>query len=134
MKIVLDTNCLLLILSKKGKFYSLFEKIIFGNIELILSNEICNEYEEIIEKIFSHEASEVVIKALLNNSNSIKINSIYYKWNLITVDPDDNKFIDAYVTGSADYLITNDKHFHVLNSINFPKINVINLSDFMNLI
>ena len=134
MKIVLDTNCLLLIISKKGSFYSLFEQIIFGNITLVLTNEVCSEYEEIIERVFSHEAAEFVVKSILNTSNTLKLSYVYYNWNLIVADPDDNKFIDAYVSGSADYLVTNDKHFDVLNSIDFPKINIINLQDFMKLI
>lgn len=52
MKIVLDTNCLFLIISKKGKFYPIFEKIQNGTIQLIITTEIINEYEEILEVFF----------------------------------------------------------------------------------
>jgi hypothetical protein len=30
----------------------------------------------------------------------------------------------------ADYLITHDKHFSVLNSVPFPKVNVVRLDEF----
>ena len=133
MKIVLDTNCLLLILSKKGSFYSIFQKIQLGEIQLIITNEIIDEYEEILEKIYSNEVADYVLKAILNNSNTIQIDRIFYKWNLISVDKDDNKFIDAYITGSSDYLVTNDKHFDVLQTIDFPSVNVISLKDFLQL-
>ena len=119
MKIVLDTNCLLLILSKKGSYYSIFEQIKIGNIQLIVSTEIINEYEEILEKIFSHEVAENVVKAILNHSKTILIDKIYYNWNLISVDQDDNKFVDAYIAGGAEFLVSNDKHFEILHSINF---------------
>ena len=48
---------------------------------------------------------------------------IHYNWRLITIDPDDNKFIDCAVAANADYLVTNDKHFNVLKEIDFPKVN-----------
>ncbi len=131
MKIVLDTNCLLLIISKKGSFYSVFDRIKNGDIQLVVTSEIINEYEEILEKIFSVDVSEYIIKSLLNHPRTILINSIYYRWNLISVDQDDNKFVDAYITGSADFLVTNDKHFDVLKQIEFPPVNVLNLSEFI---
>jgi uncharacterized protein len=130
MKIVLDTNCLLLILSKKGSFYSIFEEIKLGNVQLIVTTEILNEYEEILEKIYSSEVAENVVKAILNHSKTILIDKIYYNWNLISVDEDDNKFVDAYITGNAAYLVTNDKHFDILKSIEFPPVSIINLLDF----
>jgi putative PIN family toxin of toxin-antitoxin system len=131
MRIVLDTNCLILILAKKGSFYSIYEKIQLGSIQLIITNEILNEYEEVLEKIYSHEVADYVAKALLNHSSTIIIDRIYYQWNLIPIDEDDNKFVDAYVIGSGDYLVTNDKHFNVLKTIDFPSINLINLIDFL---
>jgi uncharacterized protein len=133
MKIVLDTNCLLLIISKKGKFYPVFEKIQSGEIQLIITTEIINEYEEIIENFFSYQAAYLILKAILNHPNTIIIEKVYYKWNLISLDQDDNKFVDAFVVAGGDYLVTNDKHFNVLREINFPVVNVISLLDFSNL-
>ncbi len=130
MKIVLDTNCLLLILSKKGSYYSIFEQIKLGNVQLIVTTEIINEYEEILEKIYSTEVAENVVKAILNHSKTILIDKIYYNWNLISVDQDDNKFVDAYITGNASFLVTNDKHFEILKTIEFPPVSIINLIDF----
>lgn len=134
MKIVLDTNCLLLILSKKGSYYSVFEKIKWGEIQLIVTTEIINEYQEILEKVYSFEVAENVVKAILNHSKTILINKIYYNWNLISIDEDDNKFVNAYVIGNATYLVTNDKHFDILSSIKFPPVSIINLIDFIKLV
>jgi len=63
----------------------------------------------------------------------IKTNN-YYKWNLISADPDDNKFIDCALNASADYIVTNDKHFNVLKVINFPPIKVIDIETFRNML
>jgi predicted nucleic acid-binding protein len=51
----------------------------------------------------------------------------YYKWNLISADPEDNKFVDCALNAGADYIVTNDKHFNILRTIDFTKINVINI-------
>jgi len=55
---------------------------------------------------------------------------VKYKWNLITADPDDNKFVDCAVSANATYLVTNDRHFNVLRGIDFPIINVIDIDTF----
>lgn len=47
---------------------------------------------------------------------------------------DDNKFSDCAFAGNVHYLVTNDKHFNVLSSIPFPKINVISLEVFKNVL
>jgi len=41
----------------------------------------------------------------------------YIHFGLITVDVDDNKFVDCAVAADAEYIVTNDKHFEVLNKI-----------------
>jgi uncharacterized protein len=68
----------------------------------------------------------------LENSNTIQTD-IFYKRNLISVDEDDNKFVDTYISSNSDYLVTNNHHFNSLKSISFPKINVINLNEYFNL-
>ena len=61
---------------------------------------------------------------------NIELVNPYYNWNLISNDPDDNKFVDAAVSGNVDYLVTNDKHFNVLKEVEFPPLNVISLQEF----
>lgn len=58
----------------------------------------------------------------------------FYRWEMIANDPDDNKFVDCGIAGQADYLVTQDRHFDVLGTIDFPKLNVINLETFAGLI
>lgn len=87
------------------------------------------EYEEKITEIFSKETAELIIGAftLLDN---IKKSDIHFHLNLISVDPDDNKFSDCAFASNAHYLVTDDKHFNVLKSLSFPAMNVIKLAQF----
>jgi hypothetical protein len=41
---------------------------------------------------------------------------------VITVDPDDNKFVDCAIAAEADFILTSDHHFDVLPSSGYkPK-------------
>ena len=74
-----------------------------------------------------------VIRTLLLLPN-VKYVNVFFHWNLIETDPDDNKFVDCAISANANYIVTEDKHFNVLKSINFPKVNVINIEYFRKLI
>ena len=58
----------------------------------------------------------------------------HYNWILIQDDLDDNKFTDCAVASSAQYLVTNDKHFNALKTITFPPINVVSADDFLTIL
>jgi len=55
----------------------------------------------------------------------------FYRLNLITVDPDDNKFVDCAFACQAEFIVTDDTHFDVLQTIPFPKIIVRRLDQFV---
>lgn len=129
-RILLDTNCLLVCAPKQSPFRWVFDKILAGELELVVSTEILLEYEEILTQFYSAEYAEVIIKVLVNLPNVIKVSPISFNWLLITQDPDDNKFVDAYVASGADLLITNDKHYKALEKITFPPISFCKLVEF----
>lgn len=56
--------------------------------------------------------------------------TIFYNWQLISNDPDDNKFVDCAIASQADYIVTNDRHFDILSQITFPKVEVISIQQF----
>jgi len=68
--------------------------------------------------------------------NAVNIEQVipYYKWDLISSDPDDNKFADCALNAGADFIVSNDKHFNILKEINFPKINVVDINTFKKII
>lgn len=100
-----------------------------GTYQLCVSNEILNEYEEILERLASAEIAKLVIDVILNNPYTLFFTP-YYNFNLIKSDPDDNKFVDCAVVSSAQFIVTEDHHFHILKQYNFPKIDFIGLDDF----
>jgi len=128
--LVLDTNCLIHILSKDAEHHWLFTAILNSEVTLALTTEIISEYEEVLNNFFkSTTIGENVVRLLINLPNTIR-QEVYYKWNLITKDPDDNKYIDCAVAANADFIITDDKHFKILKSIEFPKVITLRLEEF----
>ena len=133
MKIVLDTNIILVSIPRKSKFRMIFNKLLSDSYDLIISNKIINEYHEII----SQKANSTVannITELLLSLNNVQKQEVYFQWNIIENDKDDNKFIDCAVAGNADYLVTNDKHFNVVKQIDFPPLQIINIDEFMTIL
>ena len=45
--------------------------------------------------------------------------------------PDDNKFVDCAIVAGADYIVSEDAHFRVLESIPFPNVSVKRLEEFI---
>lgn len=129
LKIVLDTNVLLVSIPSHSKYHWIFQKLIKKEFNLFITNDILKEYEEILYRKYIPETVENVIEILLLANNVKKIIP-YFHWNLIDADKDDNKFVDYAIAGNADYLVTNDKHFNVLMEVDFPRIKVITIAEF----
>ena len=130
MRIVLDTNCLLASLSKKGAYFNVWKSLQQGKYTLCVSNEILEEYEEILAQNTNSVIASNVIQTLLNAPTVEQIET-FYRFNLITQDPDDNKFVDCAFAANAEYLVSNDNHFKVLNHTPFPQLNLVKLADFL---
>ncbi|MGB0983190.1 MAG: putative toxin-antitoxin system toxin component, PIN family [Saprospiraceae bacterium] len=130
MRIVLDTNVLLISLKKGSTYRPILDGIIKNQYDLIISNEILSEYLEIIGQKTSPTIANNIGDFLINRSNVKKID-VYYHFNLIKDDPDDNKFVDCAITGNVKYVVTNDKHFNILKEIPFPKVDIIKADDFL---
>jgi putative PIN family toxin of toxin-antitoxin system len=129
MKIVLDTNCLVVCLPATSPYYCVWEAFRKLRITLCFTSDIIFEYSEVLPRFYHQHFANDIINELLLSPNVIKANN-YYRWNLITADPDDNKFVDCALNAGADYLVTNDRHFNVLKSVIFPLIKVVNIDDF----
>lgn len=129
-RIVLDTNCLLMTLPSRSPYHRIWSDIICGNIELCVSSEILNEYEEILSSHSSSELAHSVIQTLLNRENVVKVVPTYF-FNLIEADSDDNKFVDCAICGAAELIVTNDAHFNILKRIDFPIVDVKSIKEFM---
>jgi len=133
MKIVLDTNCLIVCLSASSPYYCLWKAFRERRITLCYTTDIINEYSEILPRFFNKQFVNDVINELLLSPNVVKTNN-FYKWNLIYTDPDDNKFVDCALNAGVEYIVTNNKHFNPLKSIKFPPVKVVDIDTFKNIL
>ncbi len=133
MKIILDTNVLLVSLPSHSKYHPIFQALQSKVFELYLSNEILTEYEEIISQKLGFSRTDLKLQELLNLSNVHCIEP-FYNWQLIEADVDDNKFVDCAVACGADYLVTNDRHYNILSEIPFPPVTTIKAEEFLILV
>ena len=133
MRIVLDTNCLIQSISPRSRYYSVWESLVDGRNTLCVSNEIIMEYLEILQRLTDYDTAETIIKTLVN-SRFVEFITPFYHFELISQDPDDNKFVDCAIAASARYIVTNDHHFDVLKSVSYPPIDVIKLEEFIKLL
>lgn len=129
-RIVLDTNGLISSLSRRGNYYSVWKSFQEGKYILCLSNDIIEEYTEIIGRLMSPQIADHVI-ALLLKSNNVELIYPTFRLGLIHADPDDNKFVDCAFAANATYIVSDDSHFDILKSIKFPKIMVLTLREFL---
>ena len=130
MRIVLDTNCLIQSISPRSRYYAVWKSLVDGQNRLCVTNEIITEYLEILQRLTDQDTAETVVKTIVN-SRFVEFVTPYFHFELITQDPDDNKFVDCAITANARYIVTNDHHFDVFKSIDYPPIDVITLECFM---
>ena len=133
LRIVLDTNALLMSLPRKSPYRPIFDAFLSGKIHFLIDNAILSEYIETIgnrsDYIIAHNVGEL----LVNSPHVMRIN-VTTKWLLIVQDPDDDKFVDCAVAGQADYIVTNDGHFNILKTIPFPPLTVISIDTFLEIV
>lgn len=126
LRLVLDTKVFLVSILPHHKYWWGFEGILYQRYTLLVSTEILLEYlEKCIDK-YGVELSNERLEFLIEFSN-VELITPYFRWELITEDTDDNKFVDCAVAGQADYIVTHDRHFNVLSGIPFPKLRTIRL-------
>ena len=133
MNIVLDTNCLLMSLSRRSRYYPVWRDLVDGKYTLCITNEILAEYEEILTQKVGPQIASNIIQALLDLPNT-KMVQVYYHLHLITADPDDDKFVDCAFKANAKYIVTQDHHYDVLRNTPFPKIEVVDIDEFLNIL
>ncbi len=130
MRIVLDTNVLLVSIPRKSPYRPIFDALLEKRYTLLLTNEILTEYEEIIALKTTPSIAQNIVNMLLSLSNVKKV-EVFFKWNLIEGDADDNKFSDCAIAGNADFLVTQDRHFNILKETDFPKVPLLSPHDLL---
>lgn len=130
MRIVLDTNCLLMAISNRNRFHRVWQAFVNGEYTLCVTNEIIEEYVEVIGRNISERAAEAVVYIIMTRSNVLHIDP-HFRFGLIEADPDDNKFVDCAIASNAKYIVSQDHHFDILKTIAFPKVDVVTIEEFL---
>lgn len=128
--IVLDTNCLLQALPSKSPYHKIWEDVLEGKISLCVNTDILEEYEEVIAQKSSPQIAHNVVEAIARLSTTT-YQEVYMHFELLTEDVDDNKFVDCAVASNAEYIVTNDKHFAPLEQIQWPRIAIVTIKEFL---
>jgi uncharacterized protein len=127
---VLDTNVLIASISDRSPHHWIWLSLTqYKEFVLCVTTDILEEYEEVLQRFYGEEAATAVMETLENLSN-IDYITRYYAWNLITADPDDNKFVDCAVAAQAKFIVSEDKHFNVLKQDPYPLITAIKIAEF----
>jgi putative PIN family toxin of toxin-antitoxin system len=122
MTVCLDTSVFLQIFGRRQPYYPILRALLDGRLTLALSTEILLEYEEVTVKLSGSERwREVVafLEVLAQLHGNIRHVEPQYRFGVITTDPDDNKFCDCAIAAEAEFVVTEDNHFSVLNSAGY---------------
>lgn len=132
-RVVLDTNALVASFSKESPTNAIWRGLLEGKYMLCVSNDILWEYQEIIAQKTTPLIAENVVNYLLN-SRYVEMITPYYHFELINADRDDNKFVDCAIAANAAFIVSDDKHFLPLRQIAFPRLLVIKMIEFVNIL
>ena len=125
MTVCLDTNVFLQIFGRKQPYHQILRALLAGRLMLAVSNEILLEYQEVTVKLSGADRwreVEALLEMLDQLHGNIRQIEPQFRFAVITADPDDNKFCDCAIAAEADFVVTDDAHFAVLESVGYkPK-------------
>lgn len=126
--VVIDTN-VIVSAYLGGRLEAIIVAWIAGKFVLIVSNQIVSEYINVLSrpkfKILRIELDDFAALILSKAEFVVPGESI----RVVEADPSDNKFLEAAVTGQADYIISGDKHLRDLKE--FRGIAILTPSAFL---
>ncbi|MBU1198545.1 MAG: putative toxin-antitoxin system toxin component, PIN family [Nanoarchaeota archaeon] len=124
MRVIIDTNVFVSGIFWKGNFCSqIIDKWRNRKFDLITSMEILDEFVKTLKNFKIKIPYDMITEwKNLIIENSIIVESTI-KINVVKDDPDDNKFLEAGITGKVDFIISQDKHLLKLKK--YQEIKVI---------
>ena len=119
--VVIVANCLIQIVPRRSQYRWILDYYRTGKFRWAYSTDILLEYEEVFGRWTSPSIVHNIIRDIQGRPNGVEISPSYF-WNLIDQDQDDNKYADCAVAARADYVVSDDRHFRVLDQVVFPKL------------
>ena len=114
MLVVVDTNVMISALARQSPIAPLFRAIARGELRLAITSAMVLEYEEIAaERGGTAFAAKLMHWLSLVSASWGTIAQIHpsYQFHVISIDPDDNKFVDCAISAGADFVITRDADY-----------------------
>ncbi|MDZ4679405.1 MAG: putative toxin-antitoxin system toxin component, PIN family [Saprospiraceae bacterium] len=133
LRVVLDTNIILASISPHSPFRLVIDRFEQGAFILCLTTDILLEYEEKLSEKFNRNVADLAVGGMLLKTN-VQFAEVFFKWQLIYPDMDDNKFADCAIASNVHYLVTNDRDFNRLKTIAFPQLTVVNMEQFLKIL
>lgn len=136
MKVVVDTNVLIShFISPKGNATKIFHKWENAEFIYLASAPILIEYREVLfsdkvrryHQLSVQEMNEAIAK-IETQTEHVEVEGTLTG---MTIDPDDDKFIECAVNGGAEFIISGDKH--LLNLKTFEEIEIVDPATFLHI-
>ena len=130
LKIVLDTNVLVSAAIIQGKQFELLKLAKLGEIKIILSPQIIEEFKEVISRErfgFSKEKINEAVRQILEIAEIIIPKQ---KLDIVKDDLADNIILECALEAKANYIISGDEHLLALKE--YKSIRIINTTEFFN--
>lgn len=129
MRIVVDTNVIASAVFFGGKPYQLLRYIMEGQVGVVASKDIVDEYEEIVFRLkqkYTAINTRIPLQDLLAKFEIIRVTSDIH----VSRDPDDDKFISCAVDGKCLYIVSGDSDLLSIGS--YDNIEILYVVDFLN--
>ena len=119
-KIVLDTNVLINGVQDENSFtFKIIEACLAGEIQAVFSPKVQKEYRFLAKQLITDEEYLNTLDDFYESA--LIVHPKNYN-DIITADPEDNKFLDAAEEAKADYIISSDAHLLDIESFDDTKI------------
>jgi putative PIN family toxin of toxin-antitoxin system len=129
VKIVLDTNVLVSGIFFTGPPYEILKAWRDGKVNLVVSTDILDEYQRVAEELSQkfHGVDIFGILDLLTVGSEIVQAPLLPE--PVCRDPEDDKFLACAIAGSAEYIVSGDRH--LLKVSRYGDVEIVNPRRFL---
>jgi putative PIN family toxin of toxin-antitoxin system len=110
LKIVLDTNVFISGVFFTGPPYEIIKAWRDGRIQILISEEIIEEYRrvgELLSKQFSDIEFGPILQLFTINAELVQPRKLTAQ---VCEDPDDDKFLECAISGNSNLIVSGDNH------------------------
>lgn len=128
-RVVLDTNVIISSLFWSGPPRDVYNLIQENKIIMLLSEDMEREFIRVLGYPKFGLSAKEILPLVIHLRNNVELIRPTASLSVITADPTDNIFLECAVDGSADYIISGDKHLLDLGL--YQGIHILRPKDFL---